>query len=121
MKSEKKKLYLQQKRRYLKRISGTTLKPRLSVFRSHRNIYAQIINDETKQTIVSSSTLHKSIREQIGKSGATKEAAYLIGINLGEKAKEKKIESVVFDRGGRPYHGRIAAVAKGARACGINM
>lgn len=120
MKKKEKKLYLQRKKRYLKKIIGTSERPRLSVFRSHRNISAQIINDEKKETIVSSSTLTKEIKTKIN-SGATKEAAFIVGEILGVKAKEKNITKIVFDRGKKPYHGRIAEVARGARTQGLSF
>lgn len=121
MKKKEKKLYLQQKKRYLKKIVGTTKKPRLSVFRSHRNIAAQLINDEERQTVASSSTLNKKVKMQLKGSSATKEAAFIVGEIIGKKAKEKNISTIVFDRGNRPYHGRIAEVARGARSQGLEF
>lgn len=121
MKKKEKKLYSQQKKRYLKKIVGTTKKPRLSVFRSHRNISAQLINDEERQTVASSSTLNKEIKMQLKTSSATKEAAFIVGELIGKKAQEKNIKTIVFDRGNRPYHGRIAEVARGARSQGLEF
>lgn len=121
MKKKEKKLYLQQKKRYLKKITGTTERPRLSVFRSHRNISAQLINDEERQTLISSSTLNKELKTQLITSSATKEAAFIVGESLGKKAKEKNITTVVFDRGNRPYHGRVAEIARGARSQGLEF
>lgn len=118
MKQKIKKLYLQQKKRYLKKIKGTEERPRLSVFRSHNHIYAQLINDQKSQTISSSSTLEKNISSKIN-SSSTKEAAYIVGEEIAKKIKEKEIQSIVFDRGNRPYHGRIKSLAEGARNQGL--
>lgn len=117
MKKASKKLYIQDKRRYLKKIIGTEEKPRLSVFRSHRHIYAQLIDDTKGHTLLASSTLLKEFDSTI--SSATQEAAYIIGENLATKAMVKNISSIVFDRGNRPYHGRIQKIAEGARNKGL--
>jgi large subunit ribosomal protein L18 len=113
----KKKIYLQQKRRYLKKIIGTSAKPRLSVFRSHQHIYAQLIDDQTSHTLASSSTLEKDLI--LTNSSATQSSAFIIGENLALKALKKNITYCVFDRGNRPYHGRIKNVAEGARKQGL--
>ena len=113
-----KKLYLQKKKRSLKKIIGTSERPRLSVFRSHKHIYAQLIDDSTAKTIATSSTLDKVLSSKIKKT-ATKEASFLVGQNIGEKAREKNVTTIVFDRGNRPYHGRSASVAEGARDIGL--
>ncbi len=106
--------------RVRKHVSGTAATPRLSVYRSLNHIYAQVIDDEKGVTIVSASTLEKGVREQI--SGKTKtEAAKLVGKAIGERAKEKGIEAVVFDRGGYLYTGRVKAVADGARDAGLKF
>jgi len=118
MKKKSKKLYLQQEKRYLKKVVGSLEKPRLSVFRSHNHIYAQLIDDKYGKTLVFSSTLEKSISETLS-STSTKEASFLVGENLAKKAIEKEISLVVFDRGNRPYHGRIASLAEGARKQGL--
>ena len=118
MKKKIKKIYLQQKKRYLQKISGTVEKPRLSVFRSHKHIYAQLIDDKNGRTLAFSSTLDAILNKVIG-SSATSEAAKLVGEDLGKKALAKNISSVVFDRGNRPYHGRIKQVAEGARQEGL--
>ena len=120
MKKRSKKIHLQGKKRYLKKIVGTSEKPRLSVFRSHKHIYAQLIDDKNGQTLAFSSTLDKLIFAEIS-SKATKEASLLVGQNLAKKALEKQISSVVFDRGNRPYHGRIASLAEGARQQGLTF
>ena len=119
MKKKINKLHLQ-KKRYVKKILGTFQKPRLSVFRSHKHIYAQLIDDQNSQTLAFSSTLEKSIAEKIT-STATKEASFLVGQEIAKKAVEKQILFTFFDRGNRPYHGRIQSVAEGARANGLNF
>lgn len=118
MKKKTKKLYIQQKKRYLKKIVGSLEKPRLSVFRSHKHIYAQLIDDKYGRTLAFSSTLDKKIAEQLT-STATQEAAFLVGEDLAKKALEKDLKIVVFDRGNRPYHGRISKIAEGARKQGL--
>jgi large subunit ribosomal protein L18 len=118
MKKTVKKLYLQQKKRYLKKIVGTTDKPRLAVFRSHKHIYAQLIDDQQAHTLAYSSTLDKELEGKI-ENTANQAASMMVGEQLGKKALEKNITFVVFDRGNRPYHGRIKNVAEGARKAGL--
>ncbi len=113
------KLYLQQKKRFLKKVIGTSIKPRLAVFRSHKHIYAQIIDDQKGQTLAASSTVDKLLKEKLNNKTATQDAAFLIGETLAEKAIQKNITKIVFDRGDRPYHGRIKKVAEGARNSGL--
>jgi len=95
-------------------------KPRLSVHRSSKNIYAQIIDDKSGVTIVSASTLDKDLRSSI-KSGANMDAATTIGKLVAERAKQKGISNVVFDRGGFIYHGRVRALADAAREAGLKF
>jgi large subunit ribosomal protein L18 len=118
MKKKLKKLYLQKKRRALKKIVGTSERPRLSIFRSHKHIYAQVIDDSKGVTLAASSTLNKEIVGQ-GISTATQAASVLVGQDVAKKALQKEISLVVFDRGNRPYHGRIKAVSEGAREAGL--
>lgn len=99
------------------KISGTPDCPRLDVFRSNKNIYAQIIDDTQGVTLVSASSLEKDF----GGNGSNKEAAKKVGELVAKRALEKGIENVVFDRGGFVYHGRVAAVAEGARECGLKF
>ncbi len=113
-----KKLYLQQKKRALKKVIGTKDRPRLSVFRSHKHIYAQLMDDSTAKTIATSLTRDKKLSSQFHKP-ATKEASFFVGKNVAEKALEKNVTTIVFDRGYRPYHGRIQSVAEGARDSGL--
>lgn len=98
----------------------TNGRSRLSVFRSGRHIYAQIIDDVKGSTIVSASTLDKQVRENMKKS-ATVEAATLIGKLVAEKALKAGVSEVVFDRGGYIYHGRVKALAEAARAAGLKF
>jgi large subunit ribosomal protein L18 len=118
MKKKRKKIFFQQKKRYLKKIVGSLQKPRLCVFKSHQHIYAQLIDDQNGHTLICSSTLDKKIKEQNLKT-STQAAAFLVGENLGKKAIEKEIQKVVFDRGNWPYHGRIKNIAEGARKQGL--
>jgi large subunit ribosomal protein L18 len=118
MKKRIKKIYLQQKKRYLKKIFGTIEKPRLSVFRSHKHIYAQLIDDKNAKTLAFSSTLDAEVLKNITAT-ATSEASKYVGMSLAKKALLKNITSVVFDRGTKPYHGRIKKVAEGARQEGL--
>lgn len=107
-------------KREKKSIKGSSSRPRLLVFRSHQHIYAQIIDDSLGQTIASCSTLEPSIKVQL-ESTATITASLLVGETLGKRLTEKNIQSVIFDRNGKPYHGRIKAVADGARKAGVNF
>jgi large subunit ribosomal protein L18 len=118
MKKKEKKLYIQQKKRYLKKIIGTIERPRLAVFRSHKHIYAQLIDDKNGLTLAFSSTLDKILSTQI-KVSSTQDAAFKIGEEIGKKANIKNIKSIIFDRGNRPYHGRIKSLAEGARSSGL--
>lgn len=99
------------------KISGTAERPRLNVFRSLSNIYAQIIDDTTGKTIVSASSVEKGFEG----NGGNKEAAKKVGAMIAERAKEKGITEVVFDRGGYVYHGRVKELAEGAREGGLQF
>ena len=103
--------------RVRKNLYGTPEKPRLCVYRSNKNISAQIIDDVNGVTLASANTLEKSFEGAAGNC----EAAKKIGLLLAERAKAKGIEQVVFDRGGYVYHGRVAALAEGAREGGLNF
>ncbi len=106
--------------RVRKRISGTAVKPRLNVYRSLTNIYAQLIDDNAGVTLVSASTLDPEVKAQ--KSyGGNKDAAKIVGEVIGKRAVEKGIVAVAFDRGGYKYHGRVAALADGAREAGLKF
>jgi large subunit ribosomal protein L18 len=101
-------------------IKGTSERPRLSVYRSNENIYAQIIDDITATTLVSCSTLDRDIRIDT-RNGRTCHASQLMGRKLAELSLEKKITKIVFDRGPYLYHGRVKALADGARAGGLDF
>jgi large subunit ribosomal protein L18 len=101
-------------------VSGTAARPRLNVFRSLVNIFAQVIDDESGQTLVSASTLDADLKKDLaGKKKA--EQAKLVGQTVAERAKAKGIRQVVFDRGGYKYHGRVKALADGAREGGLEF
>lgn len=107
-------------RRIRNKLSGTTSCPRLNVYRSLTNIYAQIIDDEKSVTIVSSSTQEKGMAEKI--AGKTKsEQAFMIGEDIAKKAIAKGVKKVVFDRAGYLYTGRVAKLAEGARSAGLEF
>jgi large subunit ribosomal protein L18 len=108
-------------RRVRRKIVGTNERPRLSVFRSARHIYAQLIDDAAGQTLVSSSTLKLGAIKAGDKEGVKITAAREVGKQLAEKAKEKGIARVCFDRGGFIYHGRVAALADAARQNGLEF
>lgn len=102
------------------RISGTAARPRLNVFRSLKHVYAQVINDVTGETLVSASTVDKEVAAQI-QFGGNIEAAKAVGTVVAQRALEKGIKEVVFDRGGYLYHGRVAALAEAAREAGLEF
>ncbi len=106
--------------RLRKKISGTAACPRLNVFRSLGNIYAQVIDDEAGVTLVSANTLDKEIKAEFPYGGNV-DAAKAVGVLVGKRALEKGIETVVFDRGGYIYHGRVQALAEGAREAGLKF
>jgi large subunit ribosomal protein L18 len=99
------------------KISGTPERPRLNVFRSNANIYAQVIDDVNGVTLASASTLDKDFEGAAGNA----EAAKKVGLKVAERALAKGIDTVVFDRGGYVYHGRVAALAEGAREGGLKF
>ncbi len=102
------------------RFSGTPERPRLAVYRSNAHMYAQIIDDEAQTTLVSASTLEKSVKAEIEHTNDVKAAAYL-GTVIAKKALEKGIKNVVFDRGGFIYTGKIKALAEAAREAGLEF
>ncbi len=107
-------------RRIRKKIRGTEARPRLAVFKSNTNIYAQVINDKTGETIASASSLEKEFRAKFG-GKLNLEVAKTIGEAVATRAKAKGVSTVVFDRGGYIYHGRIKALADSARATGLEF
>lgn len=114
---------MQRERRHTRvrgRMHGTEQRPRLNVFRSLTNIYAQVIDDDKGHTLVSASTIDREVAAQI--EGKTKsEAAKIVGQVVAARAKAAGITQVVFDRGGYKYHGRVAALAEGAREAGLEF
>jgi len=103
-----------------KKMSGTSERPRLSVFRSSRHIYAQVIDDVSGTTLVAASSLEKTVKEQESLENNVAMAQF-IGKLVGERAVEKGIKKVVFDRNGFLYHGRVKAVSEGARETGLKF
>jgi len=104
-------------RRVRKKVRGTAVRPRLTVFRSNKHIYAQVIDDVSGVTLASASTVEKSF----GSTTSTVDAAKKVGKLVGERAKGAGVETVVFDRGGNRYHGRVAGIADGAREAGLTL
>ncbi|MDD5763162.1 MAG: 50S ribosomal protein L18 [bacterium] len=117
-KNERETARQNRKGRIRKRIFGTEQRPRLSVFRSAKHIYAQLVIDSTGSTILAASTLSPDLRSEIGDLDKS-DAAKKVGQWIGKKALEKNIQRVVFDRNGFLYHGRIKALADGARESGL--
>jgi len=107
-------------RRVRTKVSGTSERPRLNVFRSSKHIYAQVIDDQSGRTLVAASTLDPQLRSEIS-HGANSEAAHRVGAMIAKRAVDKGIKDVVFDRGGYLYHGRIKELADGAREAGLNF
>ncbi len=114
-------LTLRQRRhvRVRAKVKGTSQRPRLNVFRSSAHIYAQVINDLEGSTIVAASDLEEVVKERSGENAPKMARATTVGQVIAERAKEAGIDSVVFDRGGFLYHGRVKAVAEGAREGGL--
>ena len=108
------------KKRFQKKVRGTSERPRLCVYRSNKHIYAQIVDDQEPRTLAAVSTLSKELTSLADKR-ATKEAAQKVGELIAKKAQERNIQKVVFDRNGFLYHGRIQAVADAAREAGLEF
>jgi large subunit ribosomal protein L18 len=106
--------------RIRERLGGTAAKPRLAVFRSDKHIYAQVVDDATGRTVAHASTLDATMRGRL-KSGGNIEAAKAVGSAIAERLKAAGVESVVFDRGGYLYHGRVKALADAAREAGLKF
>ncbi|WP_219834321.1 50S ribosomal protein L18 [Paenibacillus sp. R14(2021)] len=119
-KSDKNKARHKRHLRVRKKINGTTQRPRLSVFRSSKHIYAQLIDDVLGVTVASASTVDKEVAEQFS-NGGNIEAARKIGEVIAARAKAKGVDKIVFDRGGYLYHGRIQALADAAREAGLEF
>ena len=119
-KNDKNKARLKRHLRVRKKISGTAARPRLSVFRSSKHIYVQLIDDVGGVTLASASTVDKELSGKV-KNGGDVEAARQVGELIAQRAKAKGFENVVFDRGGYLYHGRIQALADAAREAGLQF
>ena len=117
-KADRKESRVKRHLRVRKKVFGTVERPRLSVYRSEKNIYAQIIDDVNAVTLVSASTLDKDLNLKVG---GNKEAAKLVGELIAKKALDKGITEVVFDRGGYVYHGRVQVLADSAREAGLKF
>ncbi len=111
---------IERHKRVRRKVSGTAERPRLTVFRSSKNIYAQIIDDVERVTLVAASSLDKDVKDGLSYTG-NKEAAKKVGERIAKLAKEKGIDEVVFDRGGYIYHGRVKELAEGAREAGLKF
>uniref|UniRef100_A0A831THG0 Large ribosomal subunit protein uL18 n=1 Tax=Thermorudis peleae TaxID=1382356 RepID=A0A831THG0_9BACT len=111
-------------RRHLRvraKVSGTPERPRLNVFRSNEHIYAQIIDDTSGRTLVAASTLEQEVRDRFPEEHPKVAEARVVGQVIGERARAKGITRIVFDRGGYKYHGRVKALADGAREAGLEF
>lgn len=118
-KRERKDPRLIRKRRVGRKVSGSSVRPRLTVYKGNHHIYAQIIDDERGHTLVAASTLSPEFRERLPQGGKSVEAARVVGEILGGKALALGIQKVVFDRGGFLYHGKVQALADAVRQKGI--
>ena len=119
-KESRAKVRLNKHRRMRNRFAGTAERPRLAVFRSNNHVYAQIIDDSVGNTLVSASTLQKEVKAELEKTNDVDAAAYL-GKVIAERALEKGIKEVVFDRGGFIYQGKVKALAEAAREAGLEF
>ncbi len=117
-KESRSKIRVKKHKRIRNRLSGTPERPRLAVFRSNNHMYAQIIDDKAGNTLVAASTLEKDVQSELEKTNNVDAAAY-VGTVIAKRALEKGITTVVFDRGGYIYHGKVAALADAAREAGL--
>jgi large subunit ribosomal protein L18 len=120
MKLTRKELVQRRHRRVRRKVFGTAERPRLAVFRANAHIYAQLIDDTSHHTLVAASTLEPELKSKL-KSGSTCEASQEVGKLIAKRALEKGINTVVFDRGGNIYHGRVKALAEAAREAGLDF
>ncbi len=120
MKATRKQATHRRHRRIRRKVKGTPERPRLAVFRSNQHIYAQVIDDVQQHTLVAASTLEPVVKSQVT-SGTPSEASSHIGKLIAERALDKGINTVVFDRGGKLFHGRVKALADAARAAGLEF
>jgi large subunit ribosomal protein L18 len=124
MRTKYRKALSPRKRRHVRvraKVNGTLSRPRLNVFRSSAHIYVQVIDDIQGHTLVSASDLEEDVKSRLGEGAAKTERAKTVGIVIAERAKAAGINAVVFDRGGFLYHGRVRAVAEGAREAGLDF
>ena len=117
-KESRAKIRVKKHKRIRNRFSGTPQRPRLAVFRSNNHMYAQIIDDTVGNTLVAASTLEKEVKAELEKTNNVDAAAY-VGTVIAKRALEKGITTVVYDRGGYIYHGKVAALAEAAREAGL--
>lgn len=120
MKLNRKTTTQRRHQRIRKKVKGTAERPRLAVFRSHHHIYAQVIDDSTHHTLLSASTVDKELRSEMERTG-TQDAAAAVGRAVAERALQAGISAVVFDRGGKLFHGRVKALADAAREAGLQF
>lgn len=120
MKLSRKESVKRRHRRIRKKVNGTTERPRLAIFRSNNHIYAQVIDDVAQHTLVAASTVEPSLKGELSSSAGC-EASAAVGRLVAQRAMEKGIAKVVFDRGGNLYHGRVKALADAAREAGLNF
>jgi len=116
----KRKLAVARKSRVRRKVAGTAAQPRLTVYKSMKHLYAQIVDDATGRTLVSASTMGRDLRDDLKKTSNV-EAARAVGLALGKKALARDITKVVFDRNGYPYHGKVKALADAAREAGLQF
>lgn len=116
----KEELRVRRHGRVRKKVVGTAERPRLNVYRSLNNIYAQVVDDKTHATLVSASTVDKELKGKV-KTGGNVASARMVGELVAKRAKEKGVEKVVFDRGGYQYHGRVKSLAEAAREAGLEF
>ncbi len=116
------KLQTQKRHKRLRRyLIGSSVRPRLAVFRSNNHIYAQVIDDDAQQTICSASTVDKELKEDERKLSSNCSSSSIVGKLLAKRAIKKGVKQVIFDRGGNLYHGRVKALADAARDAGLNF
>ncbi|MGK7917622.1 MAG: 50S ribosomal protein L18 [Prochloraceae cyanobacterium] len=120
MKLTRTQLLKRRHQRLRRKVNGTPERPRLSVFRSHHHIYAQVIDDVAQHTLAAASTLDPELKSQLS-SSSTCEASAAVGRLVAQRTRDKGIEKVVFDRGGNLYHGRVKALAEAAREAGLDF
>jgi large subunit ribosomal protein L18 len=118
---QKRERRLRAHRRVRRKVRGSAERPRLAVFKSLRYVYAQLIDDDAGVTLVSANSMEADLRGGLSASTGSKQAARKVGEALGERAKAAGYESVIFDRGGYIYHGKVREVAEGARAAGLSF